>query len=172
MAKRNAGLFKGGIIRGGVATRGSRGASISGAQAGTLGRGRGYGTFVSVAPGLSWGVKYTGFVGLIRMFSTAINVAPLLVSDRMSAAALEVFNESQDRVPVSSGRLKRSGYIKMPYVNVLEIGYTAPYALEVHEFHPTASKFLEDPFRRVFAKFNARFTESRDSNAVFLGARV
>jgi hypothetical protein len=41
-----------------------------------------------------------------------------------------VFRDSQRDVPVRTGRLKRSGYIRR-LSNGVEIGYTAPYAFSV-----------------------------------------
>lgn len=169
---RSAGRFKGGVIRGGGFTRGSRGASISGGQAGTLGLGRGYGSFLTIAPGLSWGVQYAGFRNIAGIISRAMFAAPSLADQRLTQHVIEVYRRSQALVPVSSGELQKSGYIRMINKNTVEIGYTAPYAVNVHENHPTHSKFLETPFREVFKKFEGSFSESRDSDHVFFGVKI
>lgn len=82
------------------------------------------------------------------------------------AEAVNVFAESQTEVPVDTGFLKSGGYVTPPFdepdgLNV-EVGYTAPYALEVHEnlaMHhrsPTKARFLADPLARARQGIEAR----------------
>ena len=75
----------------------------------------------------------------------------------VTAAALKVKAESQKLTPVDTGNLKASAYVSSPAIKNIpsaEIGYTASYAIYVHEMeysrsgkkitHPTGQwKFLE-----------------------------
>lgn len=82
------------------------------------------------------------------------------------AEGIAIFAESQTEVPVDTGFLKSGGYITPPHdtpegLNI-EIGYTAPYALEVHENlgwqhqPPTKARYLADPLNRARPGFNSR----------------
>lgn len=95
-------------------------------------------------------------------------VTPYLV-EMMTEASYEVFNISQEQVPVRYGVLKGSGHVEDPVVgeNGVEIliGYGGPaaqYALFVHEnltaehAPPTKAKFLEDPMNDVLDRLIAR----------------
>ncbi len=73
-----------------------------------------------------------------------------------------IFDESQRLVPVKTGRLKRSGFIRESFSTknrvTVQIGYAEggdpPYAAMVHEFThlnhaaPTQAKFLEEAINR------------------------
>lgn len=78
-----------------------------------------------------------------------------LTKDVVIAAALKgqrnlatnILGESQKRVPVDTGTLRRSGTIKTS-ANTLTttISYNTPYALKQHEEHKNKAKYLERPF--------------------------
>lgn len=52
-----------------------------------------------------------------------------------------LLSAAQARCPVETGRLKASGHVRVNG-NACEVGFTAPYAVCVHE---RGSKFLEAP---------------------------
>lgn len=94
------------------------------------------------------------------------NRAPTVVGNALFSESLPIFTESQTQVPVDTGFLKSGGYITPPAMNSngahVEIGYTAPYAPEVHEnlsarhAPPTKSKFLSDPLNAATPGFRNR----------------
>ena len=64
-----------------------------------------------------------------------------------------LLGESKKECPHDTGYLRNSGYSDLKGDHV-EVGYSAEYALPVHERveahhkHPTKAKYLEDPFNR------------------------
>lgn len=78
-------------------------------------------------------------------------------------AAKEVIQLSSDKVPVQTGHLRDSVYFTLSGDSV-EVGYKAPYAVDVHErTERPGAKFLENAlnefsgvFLEVFAKGLAR----------------
>ena len=95
---------------------------------------------------------------LIGMATLAANAREKSASIRAAVATalnevgIEVFNESQQRVPVDTGNLKGSGRITAatPTDEVVRLSYggtSAAYAVIVHEIHKTGSKYLEAPAR-------------------------
>jgi hypothetical protein len=59
-----------------------------------------------------------------------------------------VFARSQQRVPVKTGRLKRSGYVRILRDGV-ELGYTAPYAKDVEQGSPARLERVNPRARRA-----------------------
>jgi hypothetical protein len=102
------------------------------------------------------------------------NVTNFLTVSMMDLS-IDVFNLSQHQVPVDTGYLRASGSVSDPEVSPssveVNVGYSAPYALWVHEdlaaHHtpPGKAKFLEDPFNTVLGNLNARL-EGRVEGAV------
>ncbi len=77
-----------------------------------------------------------------------------------------IFVESQEEVPVDTGRLLNSGGVSPPIGKTnprVEIFYGTDYALPVHERDTPhvigKSKFLEDPFRRAVPGMLDRLAE-------------
>lgn len=94
----------------------------------------------------------TGTARVLRNFNREVRAIKMRGAAGMVKAALIVKRRSMQLTPVDTGNLKGSAYtaisaslIKNP---VAEIGYTASYALYVHEMDkvhkpPTQWKFLE-----------------------------
>jgi len=93
--------------------------------------------------------------GILRLKQKIPYVA-LVVQDALNEYAQNVFDASQELVPVDTGFLQDSGYIVTqdnPFgdLSSIEIGYDAPYALYIHEDlelnHPNGgtAKYLENP---------------------------
>jgi hypothetical protein len=77
---------------------------------------------------------------------------PPHVERLMREKAQQIFAESQERVPVATGELRRFGTlreVRTPNGVEFEIAYGAPHAVAVHETHPTGKKFLEVPASQV-----------------------
>lgn len=81
----------------------------------------------------------------------------------------EIFEESQDEVPLDTGNLRASGLLELPKIEGKEIvvdisygGAAADYALAVHEDLETQfrnnkkAKYLEDPARRRIRGMDTR----------------
>lgn len=97
--------------------------------------------------------------------------------------AIEIFNESQEQVPVDTGNLRQSGMVFVleqgADVNVM-ISYAAKYALAIHERTELdanrvapgetpvdgkttgKSKYLQDPFQEAQAGLEARISRRMD----------
>jgi hypothetical protein len=96
------------------------------------------------------------------------NVTGFLVSSETSLA-IDIFNLSQKQVPVDTGHLRSTGAVSDPDITQgsveVTIGYSAPYALFVHEdlqaHHkpPTKAKYLEDPFNTVMGNLESRLQD-------------
>lgn len=75
--------------------------------------------------------------------------------------ANEVLRESQTMCPVDTGNLRRSGRVSVEEGSKLnvEIGYTAEYAVSVHEiprYHPNGQwKYLSTPFESLTHKLQS-----------------
>lgn len=71
--------------------------------------------------------------------------------------AHQILQRSQELVPVATGYLKSTAYIN-PYGTGYVIGYSAPYAVYVHEVEwaahkfPTQVKFLEGAAYEIFGE--------------------
>lgn len=69
--------------------------------------------------------------------------------DGVEASARDIYDASQELVPVKSGRLKNSGFVEITETAIgtqATVGYRAPYAAEVHEdFEGKHAKFLQKP---------------------------
>ena len=82
----------------------------------------------------------------------------LTKSDILLTVAQKILERSLEYVPVDTGKLRDSVYIK-PFGDGFEIGYTADYATHVHEigfnYHepPTQYKFLEDAAYEVTIEY-------------------
>lgn len=92
------------------------------------------------------------------------NTLPKLNNDTISTTdvyltvAQKILERTLDYVPVNTGNLRNSVYIK-PFNTGFEIGYTAEYATFVHEigfnYHepPTQYKFLEDAAFEIVVEY-------------------
>lgn len=80
----------------------------------------------------------------------------LVVQDALNEYGKNVYDASQELVPVDTGFLQESGYLDVQSnangdLPTIQIGYTAPYALYIHENlelnHPNGgtAKYLETP---------------------------
>lgn len=80
--------------------------------------------------------------------------------------ALLTLEESNTDVPVDTGNLRASGYVKRPNrLGNVHIGYAAGYATYVHEnleaYHPVGkAKFLEDVIKKRRKGFMGRIRYS------------
>lgn len=104
-------------------------------------------------------VETKGVDGLRKAFERFGKGGRKVLRGAMEQALRPAFDETQERVPVESGRLKRTGRIsirageKQVTAKILYGGDLAPYALKVHEdleaSHPNGgqSKFVESVVR-------------------------
>lgn len=87
-------------------------------------------------------------------------------------ATLRVFAEgiltaSKRLVPVDTGFLRSTGFVRHVRPLVFDVGYSAAYALAVHEVPPSRAshrpptqwKFLETPAREAFGHIADRFAD-------------
>ena len=116
----------------------------------------------------------TGIIGVLKNLKVYTAAAALGCDRGLKKAGLLLQKESQKLVPVDLGNLKASAYTRSEgsgFGTVVYIGYTANYALYVHEcvgmvlkglprtapskgfyWDPQGraqAKFLEEPFRRL-----------------------
>lgn len=82
---------------------------------------------------------------------------PEAAGDALYLEANDIMTESKKEVPVDTGRLRNTGFVKpdrsMSMMPVVHLGYNTKYAPRQHEEttwkHPVGkSKYLEDPIRR------------------------
>ena len=77
------------------------------------------------------------------------------LTTRSLKIALAILDRAQTKVPVDTGFLKSTGYVKQ-LSDGFEVGYDADYAIYVHEMpykHEVGqSKFLEDAYYEVMAE--------------------
>lgn len=81
----------------------------------------------------------------------------------MRSVAKQLLSEAQEQVPVQTGELRDSGYVRQ-VGHVSYIGFTAPHAARNHERldlkHPRGNaKFLERPLRDEVPHFDADISE-------------
>lgn len=104
-------------------------------------------------------VKIDGTQDVLRGLVVAHEAARKALAGALFIEANNVMNESKEIVPVDTGYLRASGYVDLPRegpggINV-EMGYTAPYAIYVHENlnarHAPGkqAKFLEQPLMKA-----------------------
>lgn len=89
-----------------------------------------------------------------------------------------IFAESQRRVPVDTGTLRRSGGLSPPIQNAagdvkVEIFYGTEYAYRVHEDHKSRSQYLKAPFMEAMSGLAKRIAVRTKKNiASRVGAGV
>ena len=107
--------------------------------------------------------------GLLRLQKKIPYVA-LVVQDALNEYAQNVYDTSQELVPVDTGFLQYSGYVETQSdvvgdLTTIEIGYDAPYALYVHENlelqHPNGgmAKYLELPMELMLPDLQRNIIE-------------
>lgn len=79
------------------------------------------------------GSGVTGAAELLAKLERLRVDAPKAASAGGMAWAQRVMARSQALVPIDTGELKASGYVRLGPGGKVEIGYSAPYALAVHE---------------------------------------
>lgn len=80
--------------------------------------------------------KFEGQKELLASLRRLERVAPFALAAAMFEEGVEIFNESQEQVPVDSGRLRASGLVALrDFTTTLAvvIGYGTAYALRIHE---------------------------------------
>jgi len=116
-------------------------------------------------------ITETGTTQIVNRLTTFVKTHPQLVATALKIEAQDIMSESKLEVPVDTGSLRDSGYIKEPVISAnnvsITLGYggnnvrinpksgqaTNVYAVEVHEnvqvAHRTGkAKFLIDPIER------------------------
>jgi hypothetical protein len=74
-----------------------------------------------------------------------------------------IYDKSQELVPVKTGRLKKSGRVRMNNDGTYRVEYMEPYAIFVHEMlglrheTPTQAKFLEDAGYLVLEELDYKY---------------
>lgn len=91
----------------------------------------------------------TGADDVIRRFRGLADRVPENVQNRVGDLAEEVLERAREAAPIQTGQLRGSAFLKRTPEGV-EIGFSAPHALTVHERtdvpHRTGeAKFLERP---------------------------
>ena len=76
----------------------------------------------------------------------------------LTRMGLEIFESSQNRVPVCTGRLKKNALVKLNK-NVVEIKYTAPYARFI-EFGSTEENDIRPSSYTTQIRSHSRITKS------------
>ena len=99
-------------------------------------------------------INLAAFISEIK--SKDITGVPIKV---LQSAQTDIKAATMQEVPVDTGKL-RDSYFSSIVGNALNFGYTADYALEVHErlgatFSKGKTKFLEDPTRAYESVFVA-----------------
>lgn len=114
-------------------------------------------------------LTWTGDEALVaRLLKAAAGSVPIL-AQAVYETASEIFNESQELVPVQFGTLRSSGFVSTPEISggdvEVQIGYggaASEYAVIVHEDltmqHPRGgqAKYLESPAVAGIETFGAR----------------
>lgn len=116
-------------------------------------------------------MKFKGDKKLKRQLDRLRRTAPYAMTAAILQVAGEIFAESQEEVPVDTGRLRASGVVAVVRAGrdpLVRIGYGTDYGLYVHE-DPTKRhgpeigrgvgqkyKYLEDPFLRAMPTYARR----------------
>lgn len=131
-------------------------------------------------------ITESGTQPIINKLSDFIKKYPLVAANILKEEAEHIITESKLEVPVDTGSLKDSNYIKDPVINSsnisITLGYggnnvkinpksgqaTNVYAIEVHEntrnSHRTGkAKFLIDPIERNVSRLTQRLRNSIDA---------
>lgn len=119
-------------------------------------------------------IRLIGIGALKKKLDTMRDQCIAATKSAIDVEAAQVFMESQNEVPVGSGELKQSGYLKEARKTgneiVAQIGYTAKHATQVHDvpaYHPSGKwQYLRDPLKRAAGGF-----VSRVSNRIFAAIR-
>ncbi len=109
-------------------------------------------------------IRIVGLSAFKKKLDDMQNQCIAAVQESINSEAKQVFTESQNEVPVGSGELKQSGYLKEAKKAggeiVAEVGYSAKHAVQVHDvpaYHPTGKwQFLRDPLKRAAGGFASR----------------
>lgn len=117
-------------------------------------------------------VEVDGLDDLLKMLLVEGRELTREVGRTLYAEANDIFDRSQDIVPIDTGALRSSGLVNQPEVNGEEVsvliqygGAAAPYAVIQHEnleyFHepPTQAKYLEQPMVERVEQFRAGIRE-------------
>lgn len=96
-------------------------------------------------------MKLFGSKELLAGLSKASVQAPIMLNVRLRSSAEKIMARSLELVPVQTGNLRDSHFIEKDGNDGYNLGYTADYALSVHELPlshtpPTQWKYLETPF--------------------------
>ena len=97
-------------------------------------------------------VRVTGVAEVAKKLKSIRQNARSATADALNRSAQEVLAESSRQVPVDTGKLARSGRVVEASASNLMAGVmyggpAAEYALQVHETHPSGSKYLESSAR-------------------------
>lgn len=97
-----------------------------------------------------------------RTLAKLAKAYPEALGKALQEEALGIFTQSQERVPVDTGRLRASGGTKntgSPLNPAWAIYYDTVYAVPVHERHSTKSLFLLGPFQEAASGMAERLAE-------------
>lgn len=122
-----------------------------------------------------------GATQLAAAFAASSVTIPLRARQHLRLVAEEIRTESMRLVPVDTGRLKGTAFVRQVGLDTVEVGYGTDYALYVHEIPPpggdssglspvrpavrtarheppTQWKFLELPARRRLGNIEREFS--------------
>lgn len=100
-----------------------------------------------------------------------------VLDETYEMAAFNILRKALYYTPVDTGNLRDSSYIK-PYKRGYEVGYTADYAIHVHEIgfnrheYPTRYKFLEDAAYETLEEYYAETGDLLDIKIQYDPLRV
>ena len=110
-------------------------------------------------------VRFTGQGQVSRRLSAAWQRYSDLAGKSLYQEAQAVLQLARVLAPIRTGFLRRSGrVVRLPLASgrghTMLITFTAPYALVVHETHPTRAKFLEQAYRMLAIGMRERLASS------------
>lgn len=108
-------------------------------------------------------VSFTGQGQVVRRLPAAWQRYSDLAGKTLLQEGRAVLQLARLLAPVRTGALRRSGYVQaipLSKGQTVVIGFRVPYALIVHETHPTRSKFLEQAYRMLAVGMKQRMEAS------------
>lgn len=105
----------------------------------------------------SWIDRSSGRVNKTLMGEDDVRLVVKGLNEDSLRIALKILDRAQRKVPVDTGFLKSTGYVRRVR-DGYEVGYDADYAIYVHEIvenrHPNGgqAKFLEEAFYEVMSE--------------------
>ena len=111
--------------------------------------------------GFQFDVRYTGIGEVQRRLPSTWAKYSEAAGKSLYQEGLAVLQLARVLAPIKTGFLRRSGAVeRVPLASGkghrVVVKFRAPYALVVHETHPTRSKYLEQAYRMLAVGMKAR----------------